>query len=412
MTSIKGTRKEKKRATLEEKQTTKKKKIGLFKAGLMARRAAKEAKKQAHAQQQQKEAEQKAQLLQAQEKTAAIKDTLAAQEEALAHKENVLARDLKQTETHKPSGFFARLFKGVAKTREALTGGIARIILGKKTIDAEVLDGLEELLYTSDIGPETVERLLSAIKERVGRNDTNDPERLSVLLGEEVNKVMNREVPPQNLSGQPPAVILFVGVNGAGKTTTIGKLAQQFTSQGKKVLLAAGDTFRAAAAEQLNGWAERTGVEIFSRPSGSDPSGVIFQAVEQGVAQGVDLILCDTAGRLHTKSNLMEELKKIKRVIGKVIPDAPHETWLVLDANTGQNAILQTREFHQVIDLTGLIVTKLDGTAKGGVVVGIVNEFNIPIRYIGVGEGVEDLRVFEPEEFGKSLFGSVSTDGS
>jgi len=216
--------------------------------------------------------------------------------------------------------------------------------------------------------------------------------------------VMGRSYTPPNLNGQGPAVILFAGVNGTGKTTTIGKLAAQYRREGKRVLLAAGDTFRAAAAEQLAGWAERAGCDLFRQEEGANPSGVIYQALEKAAKEGYDLVLCDTAGRLHTKSNLMEELKKIKRVMGKVIPDAPHETYLVLDANNGQNAIHQARDFNEAIGLTGLIVTKLDGTARGGVVVGIVNEFELPVRYIGVGEGVDDLRPFDPAEFARSLF--------
>jgi fused signal recognition particle receptor len=214
---------------------------------------------------------------------------------------------------------------------------------------------------------------------------------------------MSRPYPPLAFEGRKPGVILFLGVNGTGKTTSIGKLAARFTGEGKRVLLAAGDTFRAAAAEQLAGWAARSGCAIVSRPEGSDPSGVVYHAAEQALAEGFDLLLVDTAGRLHTKHNLMEELKKIKRVIGKAIPDAPHESWLVLDANTGQNAIHQVREFHDAVGLTGLIVTKLDGTARGGVVVGIVNEFNLPIRYVGIGEAVEDLEEFDPSGFAEAV---------
>jgi fused signal recognition particle receptor len=235
-----------------------------------------------------------------------------------------------------------------------------------------------------------------------------DAAALQALVQEEIVRFMSRAYPAPRLDtlgpGVRPAVVLVVGVNGTGKTTTLGKLAAKYRSEGKKVLLAAGDTFRAAAAEQLGLWAQRAGVDLFAKPPGSDPSAVLYQAVQKAVAEGYDLVLCDTAGRLHTKSNLMEELKKSKRVLDKVLPGAPHETWLVLDGNTGHNAIRQAREFHQALGLTGIVVTKLDGTARGGMIVGIVNEFDVPIRYIGLGEAVEDLRPFEPRAFAESLF--------
>jgi fused signal recognition particle receptor len=291
----------------------------------------------------------------------------------------------------------------VSKTRQSLTTGLATVLLGKKELDRNVLERLEEVLLTSDMGLETAGRLLTRVRERARRNELSDLDRVKQVLKEEIHQIMSRRYPPPAWESQQPGVILFLGVNGTGKTTSIGKLASRFSGEGKRVLLAAGDTFRAAAAEQLGRWAERTGCEIVARPEGSDPSGVMFQAVERAQAGKFDLLLCDTAGRLHTKHNLMEELKKIKRVISKSLPRAPHETWLVLDANTGQNAIHQTREFHQAVGLTGLIVTKLDGTARGGVVVGIVNEFDLPIRYIGVGESAQDLEPFDPLAFADNL---------
>jgi len=277
-------------------------------------------------------------------------------------------------------------------------------VLGKKEIDRQLLDDLEELLITADVGPETAERLLAAVREKVRRKELGDPDALRNTLREEVLRVMQRDFAESNLSGRKPAVLLFVGVNGTGKTTSIGKIAAKHAAEGKRVLLAAGDTFRAAAVEQLGEWAERAGCDIVSRGEGADPSSVIYQAVEKGVQEGYDLVLCDTAGRLHTKKNLMEELRKVRRVIAKLVPDAPHETWLVLDANTGQNAIFQARDFLAAVEVTGLVVTKLDGTARGGVVIGIMNEFNLPIRYIGVGERVADLRPFDPDLFVQSLF--------
>jgi fused signal recognition particle receptor len=340
---------------------------------------------------------------------AELRQELAATEAALRtrpgelHRE--LPRDLPREEAPPPPATLAeRLRHGVAKTRERLSGGLGRIVLGRKEVDRDALEALEELLLTADMGPQTATRLIKALEAKLRRNELKDIARLQSALQAEVEAIMSRHYDPPALEGKRPAVILFAGVNGTGKTTTIGKLGAQYRGEGKRVLLAAGDTFRAAASEQLAGWAQRAGCDLFRQAEGANASGVVYQAVEKAQREGYDLLLCDTAGRLHTKANLMEELKKIKRVIAKLIPEAPHETYLVLDANNGQNAIHQTRDFHAAIGLTGLIVTKLDGTARGGVVVGIVNEFDLPVRYIGVGEGVDDLRPFDPQAFARSLF--------
>ncbi|MBI3992848.1 MAG: signal recognition particle-docking protein FtsY [Candidatus Lambdaproteobacteria bacterium] len=354
----------------------------------------------------QREAEQQQRLARARERAEEAQARLRAEEEARRQREHLLARELPQEQeaVPPPRGLFRRLFSGLAKTRESLSGGLARLVLGKKEIDPGVLLGLEELLYTADTGPETAERLLNAVRQRVARRELTDPSLLRQALKEEVQRVMRREYAPLALERHRPAVVLLVGVNGSGKTTTIGKLAALHAAEGRRVLLAAGDTFRAAAGEQLMGWGRRVGCEVVSKPPGADPSAVIYEAVRRGLDEDYDLVLCDTAGRLHTKLNLMEELKKIKRVVAKLLPEAPHETLLVLDANTGQNAIVQTRDFLQAVGVTGLIVTKLDGTARGGVVVGIVNEFALPIRYVGVGEAVDDLRPFDAAAYAESLF--------
>lgn len=357
----------------------------------------------AASQQARREAELKARLEAAQHEAEAVQAALAEQEAALRRRPPELSKDLPPFEAPEATGFFQRLRQGIAKTRDGLAGGLARLVLGRKEVAPDLLRGLEDLLLAADVGAVTAGRLLKAIQERLRRHELQDAAALREALRQEILRVMARPVPPPSLDARP-AVILFVGVNGTGKTTSVGKLGALFRAEGKRVLLAAGDTFRAAAAEQLEGWARRSGCDLFSRPPGSDPAAVAFQAAEKGVREGYDLVLCDTAGRLHTKQPLMEELKKVKRVLGKALPGAPHETWLVLDANTGQNAIRQARDFHQAVGVTGLVLTKLDGTARGGVVIGIVNEFELPIRYIGVGESVEDLRPFDARQYVASLF--------
>ena len=301
------------------------------------------------------------------------------------------------------------LDKGLARSNASFLGKITKALVGKSTVDADVLDALEEALISSDVGIETTVKIIKRIEVRAAQDKYVGAQALDVLLKDEVARLLteNRtanitdfEVP----HGIKPFVILVVGVNGVGKTTTIGKLASQFKKQGKQVVLGAADTFRAAAVDQLKLWGQRIEVPVVSKGMNTDPSAVAFEAVEVGVRSGADVVIIDTAGRLHTKVNLMAELSKIRRVIQKVLPAAPHEVLLVLDGSTGQNAIIQAREFTKVTEVTALAITKLDGTAKGGVVIGISDEFKIPVKYIGVGESVDDLQVFSKTEFVDSLF--------
>jgi fused signal recognition particle receptor len=301
-------------------------------------------------------------------------------------------------------GFFERLKLGLKKTKDGLVGRIDTLVLGKKEIDAETLEELEEILITSDIGVKTTVELIRALELRLGRNELNDGEALRRALKEEILARLEAHHRTLAIAGQQPFVLLVIGVNGVGKTTTIGKLASRFSSEGKKVLLAAADTFRAAAAEQLESWGNRSGVDVIRHKEGADPSAVVFDACKAAVARQVDILIVDTAGRLHTKVNLMEEMKKIRRVIDREIPGAPHETLLVLDAATGQNAISQARLFKDAAGVTGIALTKLDGTAKGGILVAVSHEFALPVRYIGVGESIDDLRDFNPREFTDALF--------
>ena len=297
-----------------------------------------------------------------------------------------------------------RLKNGLSKTKESLVGRIDTLVRGKKEIDADTLEELEEILLTSDLGVKTTLELIKGLEQRLSRNELKDGGALRAALKEELLKRLEARNHPLSVEAKKPYVILVVGVNGVGKTTTIGKLAAKFAADGKKVVLAAGDTFRAAAAEQLAVWGERAGVEVIRHQEGADPSAVAFDACKAALARQADLLIVDTAGRLHTKVNLMEEMKKIHRVIGREIPEAPHETLLVLDAGTGQNALSQARLFKDSAGVTGLALTKLDGSAKGGIVVAVSHEYGLPIRFIGVGEGVEDLREFDPREFVDALF--------
>jgi fused signal recognition particle receptor len=301
------------------------------------------------------------------------------------------------------------LDKGLEKSKESFFGKLGKAIVGKSTVDDEVLDNLEEVLISSDVGTPTTLKIIDRIQKRVARDKYIGTGELDRLLKEEIAGLLSEnnsytandfEIPP----GKKPYVMMVVGVNGVGKTTTIGKLSAQFKKNGKSVLLGAADTFRAAAVDQLKLWGERVGVPVVAKGMNTDPSAVAYEAVEEGVKRGVDVIIIDTAGRLHTKINLMQELSKIKRVIQKVIPDAPHDVMLVLDGSTGQNAMIQAQEFTKATEVSCLTITKLDGTAKGGVVIGISDEFKIPVRYIGVGEKVDDLQVFNKEEFVDSLF--------
>ena len=354
------------------------------------------------------ESKQATQLEKAQQREKVIQDQIASLEEQ-KQSIQVLQRDL--TDAQKPpeklgqsDSFLDHLRNGVDKTRKHILNNLSDAVLGKKEINDEVLDDLEEVLISSDIGPETTQRILEAITKKVEREELNNPQALQSEIEQEIQRIMSKKYQVPGTSDRKPLILLFVGVNGVGKTTSIGKIAAQYRQQGKKVLMGAGDTFRAAAIEQLAEWSKRADCDIVHKNAGTDPSAVIFESVQKGIDDDYDVVICDTAGRLHTKKNLMEELKKMVRVIRKLIPDAPHEVLLVLDATTGQNAIFQTREFLQAAELTGLIITKLDGTSKGGVVIGIVNEFDIPVRYIGLGEQVDDLRPFDAQQFTKSIF--------
>ena len=315
-------------------------------------------------------------------------------------------------------GFFGKLFgkkekesldQGLQKTKEGFLAKITKAVAGKSTVDEEVLDDLEEALVTADVGIDTTIAIIERIEKRVARDKYVNTSELNTLLQQEIEGVLTDASDENNYSFDTelpakPFVILVVGVNGVGKTTTIGKLAYNFKKAGKSVLLGAADTFRAAAVDQLTIWSERVGVPIVKQPMGSDPASVAFDTVQAGVSRGMDVVIIDTAGRLHNKAHLMEELSKIKRVVQKHIPEAPHEVLLVLDGSTGQNALEQARHFTATTDVSALAITKLDGTAKGGVVLAIANQFKIPVKFIGVGEKMEDLLVFDKHEFVDSLF--------
>ncbi len=302
------------------------------------------------------------------------------------------------------SGFFARLKQGLSKTSASIGEGMASLFLGKKVIDDELLEDIETRLLTADVGVEATAVIIQSLTQKVARKQLTDADALYKSLQAELAAMLKPVEAPLVITPNKPFVILVVGVNGAGKTTTIGKLAKKLQSEGKKVMLAAGDTFRAAAVEQLQVWGERNKIPVIAQHTGADSASVIFDAVQAAKARNIDVLIADTAGRLHTKDNLMEELKKVRRVIGKLDADAPHEVLLVLDAGTGQNAISQAKQFNQTVQLTGLALTKLDGTAKGGVIFALAKQFGLPIRYIGVGEGIDDLRTFEAEPFVQALF--------
>ena len=304
---------------------------------------------------------------------------------------------------------FGKLKKGLAKTREKFINTITETFTGKAKVDEELLEELEEILVTSDIGIDIAMDLVERVRESLLGERDRSPERLIQILEKHMTKIL-REYEEQTeietqIGEQKPFVIMVVGVNGAGKTTTIGKLAYNFKQSGLNVVIGSGDTFRAAANEQLDVWAERAGVKIVESKRGADPASVAFETLNYAVKENADVVLIDTAGRLHTKHNLMEELAKMKRVLKKVLDYAPNEVWLVVDGSTGQNGLIQAREFSKFTDITGLIVTKLDGTAKGGIIFQICSELKIPVRYIGVGEGIEDLQTFKPTEFAKAFFG-------
>lgn len=302
-------------------------------------------------------------------------------------------------------GFFNRLKQGLAKTRASLTAGIGNLFLGKKTLDADLFDQIEALLISADIGIETTEKLMKTLTQKLERKELNDVQTVFQTLQAELNQILQPCSVPFNIPQEiKPYVILVIGVNGSGKTTTIGKIAHYLKQQNKQVMLAAGDTFRAAAIEQLKVWSERNQIPIISQQPGADSAAVIFDALEAAKARHVDVLIADTAGRLHTQTNLMNELKKVKRVLTKIDPAAPHEVLIVLDATLGQNALTQVRQFNQDLGVTGIALTKLDGTAKGGIIFAIADQTKIPIRFIGIGEGIDDLRPFQADEFVEALF--------
>lgn len=307
--------------------------------------------------------------------------------------------------SEKKSGFFSRLKNGLAKTHQAVIRRLDEATLGKREIDEDVLDRLEEILISSDLGITTVLNLMDDIRFKVKRRELKDPDKLKDTLKNKILEILTRH--DQNLliaTGNKPFTILTVGVNGTGKTTTIAKLASKFKNAGFSVMLAAADTFRAAAIDQLEIWGQRVGCKVIKHQHGADPSAVAFDALKSAKANDIDILIIDTAGRLHTKAPLMEELKKIHKVINKEHPGAPHETLLVLDATTGQNAVSQSKIFNETIDVSGIVLTKLDGTAKGGVIVAVSELLNIPVRYIGIGEKMDDLREFHAEDFVEALF--------
>ena len=313
--------------------------------------------------------------------------------------DNIFSKDKKE-----------KLDSGLEKTKQSFLTKLTRTVVGKSSVDAEVLDNLEEVLITSDVGVETTLKIIERIEERVSKDKYVGAEELNTLLREEIAKLLAENNSTDQIEFSVPEVqdgpyvIMVVGVNGVGKTTTIGKLANQFKSLGKSVVLGAADTFRAAAVDQLIIWADRVGVPIVQQGMGADPASVAFDTLQSGKSQNADVVIIDTAGRLHNKVNLMNELTKIKDVMGKIIPDAPHEILLVLDGSTGQNAFEQAKQFSAATEINALAITKLDGTAKGGVVIGISDQMKIPVKYIGVGEGIDDLQVFNKSEFVDSLF--------
>jgi fused signal recognition particle receptor len=315
-------------------------------------------------------------------------------------------KDKEEKPDKENKGLFARLREGLSKTRSGLTGRLDRLVFGRKEITGDLLEELEEILYTSDLGVAATHELIESVQERVARKELTRPDKLKEALKEKIRAFLDVQE-GERREPQPgePLVIMVIGVNGVGKTTTIGKVGALFQREGRRVMFVAGDTFRAAASEQLQIWGQRVGAEVISQKEGADPSAVVFDALSAALARKTDVVLVDTAGRLHTKVNLMDELQKVYRVAGRKLPGAPHEVWLVLDATTGQNAIAQAEIFHKSLGITGIILTKLDGTAKGGVVVGICRELNVPIRFIGIGEKMDDLRPFDAAEFVEAIFG-------
>ncbi len=312
-----------------------------------------------------------------------------------------------ETENKEKKGLFKRLRSGLSKTSTNLTEGISSLVLGKKKIDDEALEELETRLLMADVGIDATQRIIEDLTKRSSRNELNDVDALMKALFEEMTQILQPISKPLEIdSNNKPTVILMVGINGAGKTTTIGKLAKKFQNEGKSVMLAAGDTFRAAAVEQLQVWGERNNIPVVAQGTGSDSASVIYDAMESAKAKNIDVLLADTAGRLHTQTNLMEELKKVKRVMQKIDPSSPHEVMLIVDASIGQNALAQAKEFNNALGLTGITVTKLDGTAKGGILFAMAEQTGIPVRYVGVGESIDDLQEFDANEFTSALLNS------
>jgi len=297
---------------------------------------------------------------------------------------------------------------GLAKTRGGFVARLGKLF-GRKKIDAQTLDELEEVLFTADIGPRAADRIFQAVKGGLSKDELDDAGKIWARIRATSKDILSVDAPPVAMTGKRPFVLLVLGVNGVGKTTTIGKLAQKWKLDGKKVLLAAGDTYRAAATEQLEVWADRAAVPIVRGKQNGDPSSVVFDAIKKGVEEAFDIVICDTAGRLHSNTGLMDELKKLRRVADKAMPGAPHETWMVLDATTGQNAISQAKTFKADMEITGIVLTKLDGSAKGGVVLGICDELKVPVRFVGVGEKIGDLRPFDPAAFVDALYSDASS---
>lgn len=300
-------------------------------------------------------------------------------------------------------GLFGRIKEGLKKTRSGIMGRMEGLF-ARNSFDDEFYEELEEVLIGADVGVDTTLELVENLRRKVREEKAKEADQVMFILKELLLDILGRETEPLQIADTKPTVMLVLGVNGVGKTTTIGKLAHRFRSDGKKVLMAAGDTFRAAAIEQLEIWADRAGSDIIKHQQGSDPSAVLFDGISAAIARGSDVVLCDTAGRLHNKTNLMEELKKVRRVVEKAMPGAPHEVLLVLDATTGQNALAQAKVFNEVATLTGVVLTKLDGTAKGGIVIAIAKELNVPVKFIGIGESVDDLQPFNPIEYVDGLF--------
>ncbi len=341
----------------------------------------------------------------------AVEDTPVTAKAEMPDESTAVPPSAEPAEKESKGGLFARLAQGLKRTRSGITEGVASLVMGKKAIDDDVLEEIETLLLTSDVGIEATQEIVADLTQRVSRKQLKDADALFDALRENMRHILEPVAKPLLArADNAPFVILMVGINGAGKTTTIGKLAKRFQSEGKSVMLAAGDTFRAAAVEQLQEWGRRNEISVIAQHSGADSASVIFDALQSAKSKGVDVLIADTAGRLHTQANLMEELKKVRRVITKLDENAPHEVMLVLDASIGQNAVVQAEQFREAVGVSGIAMTKLDGTAKGGVIFAVAKRLGLPIRFIGVGEGIDDLRPFDAGEFVDALLARQSAD--